>query len=579
MRGRFASLNRATMRDSSQDYLLPLLISGSFLVVVIGGMCRHLRLHMRSHRGEVGPNLALGALLAASVSLSVVGIWWGLPASWAIDEILPTDVLRAIRQGVSEGWLARYPPLHFYVLAVVALPFELLAPAELPDLSAESYSVLFGLMRFVSVIMAVATVYVTYRCALELFHDRVGALFSAALLATMPVFVFYSKTVHLDVPYLFWLSVSLLFYIRFVHHRQMGAAVAFAATAAVAICTKDQAYGFYVLPAAHVIVLRYRERRGIGIMRDPVLVAAGCTALVVLAIGQRWLFDISAFREHLRFLLGPGSQGFAQYEPGVAGHVRMAADVLMVLARTMTWPGFALCLVGIGGVIYRRDAGVLWILLPVVSYYLCFLAVIMYHYDRFLLGVCLVLVLFGGHSLAFLARTPRWGGVACALLLGYWGLHASLLNTAMVGDGRYLVEQWVTEHIAPGQTVATVGDRRALPRFNHHSPYALSERWPEIRRLRPDFVVINAAQTCQLRQDSVRWRFFERLTDQAFGYRRVYSSQAALPLPVLAPYPLRTGRCGTQFSNLSKINPPIEVFRRVGRARAARERRRRSPPR
>ena len=110
--------------------------------------------------------------------------------------------------------------------------------------------------------MACGIVYVIYLCAVELYRSRFVGILAAFLVATMPPFVYHAKTANLDVPYLFWFSLSLLYYVRAVLHGRTSDYVRLGITAALATCTKDQAYGFYVLPAAHLVWLRLRTGQG-----------------------------------------------------------------------------------------------------------------------------------------------------------------------------------------------------------------------------------------------------------------------------------------------------------------------------
>ena len=71
--------------------------------------------------------------------------------------------------------------------------------------------------------MACGIVYVIYLCAVELYRSRFVGILAAFLVATMPPFVYHAKTANLDVPYLFWFSLSLLYYVRAVlHGRNLG---------------------------------------------------------------------------------------------------------------------------------------------------------------------------------------------------------------------------------------------------------------------------------------------------------------------------------------------------------------------
>ena len=60
-------------------------------------------------------------------SLNAIGIWWGLPGgSWAPDELTPTLVLGAAARWFANGWFDRYPPFHYYVLTAAFSPMLLL---------------------------------------------------------------------------------------------------------------------------------------------------------------------------------------------------------------------------------------------------------------------------------------------------------------------------------------------------------------------------------------------------------------------------------------------------------------------
>ena len=360
------------------------------------------------------------------------GIWWGLPQfwSWAPDEVLPGDVFEALRQRFGGGWHGLYPPVHLYLLALVFLPFEVGARLGVVDIWADhSYVVLFLLARGVSALMGVVTIYVVYLCALELGRSRVAGLCSAFLFALMPPFIFYSTTANVDGPYICWFALSLLFYIRAVRTDRLAAYGWFAVTGMLAVCTKDQAYGFYVFPALHLMWHRYRAVSdqtlgGLGrLARDGRLWMAATGAVVVFVVGQNLVFNLDGFLAHVALMLGDASQGYQRWEGTVGGHLAMAWAALGQLSWSFGWPALLVCVAGVA----RRSA---WrerfLLLPAVSYYICFVSVVLYHYDRFFLGICLVLALFGGSWLATqleATRGRRWrqAGVAGVLLASFFG--------------------------------------------------------------------------------------------------------------------------------------------------------------
>ena len=160
--------------------------------------------------------LALGLLLTLSLGLNAWGIGWGLPsaAGWAPDELLPSAVLDAMSRGFTGGWHDKYPPLHYYVLATLYLPVLKAAglSAGMP-IPPDVYHRLFLIGRVVSLLMAAGTLWLVYRCGREL-GDGAPACSRPAIVALMAPFVFYAKLANLDVPYLFWWALSLLFLLK-----------------------------------------------------------------------------------------------------------------------------------------------------------------------------------------------------------------------------------------------------------------------------------------------------------------------------------------------------------------------------
>ena len=112
--------------------------------------------------------------------------------------------------------------------------------------------------RLVSLVMAAGILAACYLCGRAL-GGRVAGLTAATMTGLMLPFAYYAKIANLDVPYLFWFCWAMLFYIRIVLTGDIVAYPWFALTAAFAIATKDQAFGYFVAPCVHVAVLRYRR--------------------------------------------------------------------------------------------------------------------------------------------------------------------------------------------------------------------------------------------------------------------------------------------------------------------------------
>ena len=112
-----------------------------------------------------------------------------------------------------------------------------------------------------------------------------------------------------------------------------------------------------------------------------------------------------------------------------------------------------------------------WLLVPIVSYYLGFIDVILYNYDRFVLPMCFVLAIFGGLAFdrllssgtrARLGRAPR-----SPATFAYTLLYAGTVDVLMMRDSRYDVERWMARARRPRATLVGVsGLHEYLPRLD-----------------------------------------------------------------------------------------------------------------
>ena len=538
---------------------------------------RHVARHCRERPAEAGLNRALWLLLATSFLLSVSAIGWGLPQeiAWAPDEFLPVDVTDGVAQRFSGGWHLKYPPMQLYLLTIVYAPFFVAEWLGMVDLTADlTYMALFLLARAMSVAMAVGTVYVVYLCGWQLYRNRGAALAAAGLVAVMPPFVYYAKVANADVPYLFWFALSLLFYIRVVQTDRTGDYVRFALTATLAICTKDQAYGFYLLPALHLVWLRFRRvaaggawARAVALLSDRRLQWAALTGVVAFGLGHNLAFNLTGFLDHVAVLTGPLSQEAQMFARTPTGHLTMGWESVRVLVLCLSLPGLLVCAAGLVSSGRHRERADLFVLLPALSYYVCVISVVMYHYDRFFLGVCFILALFGGRALAAgLGPGPWlvWRRAAVVALFGYLLLTGITVDVVMASDSRYRVERWLAEPLHARGQVGMPGMAIYLPRIAPGRALEIRESWAEVDEVRPRFIVVNRGFSCRAEPGSNAADFYARLRDGSKGYRLALAHRSTPAWPVVGPDRVWRGVCEDPFTILAKINPEIQVFERVG---------------
>ena len=522
-------------------------------------------------REQIDPVLVV--LLALSALLNAWGIWWALPNArgWAPDEVVAPDVLRAFHAAFSHGWYDKYPPFHYAVLAAVDSPILLLSSLGLADADRAPLQVALALIgRLVSLALAAATLVVIYRCGLQLYGRR-GALFAALTIALTAPFVYYSKLANLDVPYLFWFTVSLFAYIRILQREDERDYLLFAASAALAGCTKDQAWGLYFVTPIAIVAARWRARRPSG--RSIAGAAFDRTMLRALAVGigtfliaDNVLFNFSGFVAHV-MLLRATPAPFQEFPRSIAGELQMAGRVVREMRYMFGWPLTAIVAAALASGLARKTTtpSLGWLLVPVLSYYATFVGVVLFFFDRYLLPIAVVLALYVGWWLEqFLApgvRARRARVAIVAAAFAYTAVYAVSVDYAMTRDSRYEVTRWLKAHARPDELTGSLGPLE-------YAMLAGGFRWRsvasvgDVAALQPDFIVLNADQMPTL-PPAVQ-AMHQSLVDGRSGYRLALKVRSpSLPLPGRHPDLDATARHGPEFSDISMINPTMEVFERT----------------
>jgi PA14 domain-containing protein/dolichyl-phosphate-mannose-protein mannosyltransferase len=506
---------------------------------------------------------ALALLVVASCVLNAIGITWGVPSTWAGDELTPKTVLIALSQGFSGGWFGKYPPLHFYTLSAAYAPWLLMRSSGLVHVSDRaSDAVLFVLGRLVSVAYAAGTLIAIYTAAAQLFGRRAGA-FAAASMAVLSVFVFYAKTANPEVPYVFWFAVSAALYVRAIRTLALADIVLFACAATLAICTKDQAYALYLSVPIVLTALLVREC-GVRAVTDRRLWLAGAAAVILFVTIQNVPLNARGFVSHIRYVTGPGSW-YRVFEPTLAGQLSLLRLTVDLDRRSWGWPLFVTSLAGLVLAVANRKTRFVSIclLLIVASYYLTFIAVILYNYDRYLLPMCAVQAIFAGVALD--RMVGPWRSALVAAVFTYTSLYAATVDVLMLRDSRYVAEQWLLGHVAPGQLVATIFTDVTEPRMEGFNSIDIGTL-ENLRRWKPDYFVVNADYARAVESGTPPGELVAGLQRQTLGYRLAFHYRTPAPWPWLpAPHPDLVGPRldAPVFSFLRDINPAIEIYERA----------------
>lgn len=254
--------------------------------------------------------IAYLAIFIIPAILILTGIWWGLPNydAWEPDCIAPIGPLAASATLFSEGPYSQYPLFHyilsalfyapyvFYMVAINAIPFppDPIYPYGVKN-ALTHFSALILISRLISAAMGFSILIIVYKLASKFFDSR-AALFSVLLCSLGYIFIYYSHTANVDIPYTFWAFLSIYFYVLLIEKPKIKYCILSSIFAALSLCTKDQAYGFFLLaPFAAFLLLWSRLKKNTFIY----LVASIFTFTAVFIFANNLIFNFSGFIEHL----------------------------------------------------------------------------------------------------------------------------------------------------------------------------------------------------------------------------------------------------------------------------------------
>jgi len=427
-------------------------------------------------------------ILAAAAGLRLAGLFWGLPASdgWDDDGFAPRNFLTALALTYKHGAYFTYPPLHAFLLALLTWPGVILALLHVPsfhqadvigEFTKPAYMTFFAVVgRLVSLVMSLGIIWCVARMA-ELIAGRRAGLFAAGACALNFGLTYYGQVSNLDVPYLFWSLLALLWGMRAVVEQAPKRFWGAALFAAAAVATKDQAYGLFALSLPALLLLWFAlDRWPRAHVREiaPSLLPAAAVALLLLLLVDGAITNPDGFAHRIAFLTGPASRDYAEYMQGPSGWLALLADMGRYFGQGYGVVAVTLAVLGLAVQCARSRGGALVAgLLPalaMVSFTLCFNFAALRSDDRFLLPQAVLATVYIGIAAEILVfavqpwmRLAARGALAVTAL---FALHQCIaIDAAFLFDPRYDAETWMSAHVRTRDTIETYGQNCFLPRF------------------------------------------------------------------------------------------------------------------
>jgi hypothetical protein len=515
-------------------------------------------------------------------------MWWGLTNAtnaftirgWGIDNIGGLPVLSELHNLVAQpkdDWYVAYPLAHYIILGLLYLPafgyFKLTGTFGAPSSEypfgfsdpVSSLALLEWLARIVNLAMTVGVLMALYLAIKTLWGRRAGILGIVGVMLA-PQMVYYARVSALDIPALFWTSLGLLIAARSLRDRLTAHNAAWlGAFAAMAVASKDQAYGAWVFGLLVILFAHFRDSRGAENPSDrwrPPVVLAGSGLIVFLVAGGVLLFP-ARFMAHVKFIRNfentfVNVQLIDKVRPAtIAGYLRLLMDA--VNATTVTL-GIVLAVTGVIGVLvyWRRDRFARLLVMMAIGHLMLVILPVRHAEFRYLLFPSIVLAIFAGliisEGLAHRGLRRALALTASVVGFGWLGLNSIDLTYQMLFDARYDAGKWLAAHTQPGDRVVFFGGPPQPPKLPVGvipvpmplDTLALEKLGEEPARfvlVLPDWSSGPYMERSRLMPEQV----YRDLKQGALGYARVAKFERR---PLL----------GRRHRYLTFINPPVQIF-------------------
>jgi hypothetical protein len=239
----------------------------------------------------------------------------------------------------------------------------------------------------------------------------------------------------------------------------------------LAMATKDQAYGYFVLTFVYLIYFRWRSLlplQRIALWRDSSLWQLFLGFFAAFILANNVLLNPTFFFKHVQNVLFVSKYG-SVYQDFFDTRIALLSQICHGLVHNYGVAAIGIPLACLGLVsmfIWHRR---IWILIvPVVSYILTFLFVVGYSFDRFVLGIAFVMNVAIGNTVSHCITRAKGITLGLSAVTGaFLLLSAFQLPVLLADDSRYGVENYLKKTRRSGDEiwVYSLGAEAFAPRI------------------------------------------------------------------------------------------------------------------
>jgi len=403
------------------------------------------------------------ALFVAGLVLYGSAIGWGLPEteprerpdSWATDELAPAGLLEEIANTIyfrSGVYNPKYPFFGYVIQGAPTLPYYL-AVAGLDTTKARTLAVarpMGYLARATTVVLAAGLSVVAWETAAVLWGANAGWIAGLLTLLFPPLF-YYGRTSNVDGPALFFTGVAMWAFARILREGLTAETSRWlAVSAALAIATKDAAFGAIVPVGVVVALIEWRRGRAL-VVRTALLSAA------VYLVASGLLLNPDRYWKHIQFIRHGSTRHYGfhygskrPWDEVLLQSGSFVADHLGWLLMAAVLTGCVLC--------WRRERKLLLWLLPAAGVIALTILPARFVVYRFPMTTSYLLLFFAALALARVFAWRRWAGTLLLVLVcATQAVKGIDMTWLMWHDSRYEAGDWIARNARPGDRIGYYG--------------------------------------------------------------------------------------------------------------------------